>query len=39
VNIFDWAGEIVRTTRGHIFAWYVLGVFVGIAACMLDQIW
>jgi hypothetical protein len=39
MNIFDWSGEIVHTTRGHIFAWYVLGVFVGIAASKLDQIW
>jgi hypothetical protein len=39
VNIFDWFGEIVRTTRGHIFAAYVLGMIVGVTASMIDRIW
>ena len=39
VNIFDWFGEIVRTTRGHMFAYYTLGVFVGLAAGWLGGIW
>lgn len=37
MNIFDWFGEPIRTTRGHIFAAYVAGLIVSLIACNLEQ--
>ncbi len=37
MNIFDWFGEPIRTTRGHLFAIYVAGMIIGLLACNLEQ--